>query len=47
VPSSVSTDETDFYGKLRSVFPPSVQLQTFTPLAAPGAREELLSVLRV
>src|SRR5207245_514054 len=32
--------ETDFHGKLRSVFPPSVQLQTFTHRPHPRLDEE-------
>jgi hypothetical protein len=39
--------ETDFHGKLRSVFPPSVQLQTFTHRPHPRLGEELLAVLGV
>src|SRR6202042_2064606 len=39
--------ETDLHGKLRSVLPPSVQLQTFTHLPHPRLGEELLAVLGV
>ena len=39
--------ETDLHGKLRSIFPPSAQLQTYTHRPYPRLSEELLAVLRV
>src|SRR5271168_5405993 len=39
--------ETDFHGKLRSVFPPSVQLPAFTHRPQARLSEELLAVLGV